>query len=113
MLSLLNSFLCIYTPREYNATILNTEPVGEEILMVVARDSDSGSYGSVTYRLRSGNSEGLFAINSRTGLITVAGSLAASRGKGYVSNGTFLKGQSLIQIINSAMKLFAALTVQR
>jgi protocadherin Fat 4 len=71
----------VHTPREYNATILNTEPVGEEILMVAARDSDSGSYGSVTYRLRSGNSEGLFAINSRTGLITVAGSLAASRGK--------------------------------
>jgi hypothetical protein len=75
----------VHIPREYNATILNTEPVGEEILMVAARDSDSGSYGSVTYRLRSGNSEGLFAINSRTGLITVAGSLAASRGKENLS----------------------------
>jgi hypothetical protein len=81
--------------------------------MVAARDSDSGSYGSVTYRLRSGNSEGLFAINSRTGLITVAGSLAASRGEETLSNGRLLKGQSPIQIINSARKLFAALTIQK
>jgi hypothetical protein len=70
--------------------------------MVAARDSDSGSYGSVTYRLRAGNSEGLFAINSRTGLITVAGSLAASRGKeGNLTHGRFLEGQSSIQIITT------------
>jgi hypothetical protein len=68
-------------PREYNATILNTESVGEEVVMVMARDRDSDNYGQLSYSIASGNSEGFFSINSQTGLITVARSLAAAQGK--------------------------------
>ena len=67
--------------REYNATILNTEPAGEEILMVGARDRDSGTFGELSYRISAGNREGFFTISSQTGLITIARSLAAAQGR--------------------------------
>jgi Cadherin domain len=67
--------------REYNATILNTESVGEEVLMVGARDRDSSIYGQISYSITAGNREGFFNINRQTGLITVASSLANAQGK--------------------------------
>jgi hypothetical protein len=52
--------------------------------MVAARDRDSGSFGDISYRISGGNSENLFTIDSRTGLLTIARSLAATLGKSFI-----------------------------
>ncbi|GBP84754.1 Protein dachsous [Eumeta japonica] len=61
-----------FTARDYNVSlregrISSTEPV----VAVSALDADSGRYGTVTYRIVSGNERELFSINKDSGEIFV------------------------------------------
>ncbi|XP_034242049.1 cadherin-related tumor suppressor [Thrips palmi] len=47
------------------------EPVGATILTVQADDADPGPNGDVRYSISGGNAQGLFAVNPRTGVVTI------------------------------------------
>lgn len=64
----------IFYPREYNVslrealTISSTTPV----IAVVASDLDSGQFGTVSYRIVSGNEAGIFRIDRSSGEIFIS-----------------------------------------
>ena len=41
---------------------------------------DSGKWGEITYSIEQGNNEGLFGLDAKTGVLTVARSLADTKG---------------------------------
>ena len=41
---------------------------------------DSGKWGEITYSIEQGNNEGLFGLDGKTGVLTVARSLADTKG---------------------------------
>lgn len=62
-------------PPQYQASKLETLPVGSEVLRVTATDKDSGTNGQVSYRIESANPPGYFGIGERNGSIYVQKSL--------------------------------------
>ncbi|CAG5119876.1 unnamed protein product, partial [Candidula unifasciata] len=78
--------ICIYVlddnnhnPVVINAPFIVTVPetlsVGSVFLTIAAEDLDSGVFGTVSFTIISGNSEGKFALNSKTGAVTLVASL--------------------------------------
>lgn len=61
-----------FYPGHYHATIPDNSGIGTSVLTVVASDSDEGNNAEVTYGIESG-SDGLFAVGSRSGVVTVIG----------------------------------------
>lgn len=62
-------------PNNKSVTISGQTPVGHEIAVINATDPDSGLNGRLFYRALNGNSNGMFAIDNSSGVITVAKSL--------------------------------------
>lgn len=62
----------IFYPSEYNVSLRETT-IGQStpVVSVVASDLDSERYGSVSYRIVSGNEAGIFRIDRLTGEIFV------------------------------------------
>lgn len=70
----------IFYPSEYYVEVPETAGVGYTVLAVTASDSDSGDNGAVSYRLlQEGSSSPRFAIDSASGVISVAASLPTSQ----------------------------------
>ncbi|XP_018562347.1 cadherin-87A [Anoplophora glabripennis] len=63
----------VFTAREYNASIDENSPNGTFIVEVKAKDLDADEYGEVSYSLTGEHSEN-FAIDNKTGYVTVANS---------------------------------------
>jgi len=65
----------IFYPRKYNVSLRegggSSSSSSSPVVVVVATDLDSGRYGSITYRIVSGNEAGLFRIDSESGEIFV------------------------------------------
>lgn len=64
----------IFYPREYNVSLRETATTGSSstsVVSVVATDLDSGRFGSVSYRIVSGNEAGIFRIDRITGEIFI------------------------------------------
>ncbi|XP_038610978.1 protocadherin-23 [Tachyglossus aculeatus] len=59
----------VFNPTSYVTSISGHTQPGSEILNVIARDKDSGVYGTVTYELVPGELSSLFTIDSSTGII--------------------------------------------
>lgn len=55
--------------------IMEDEPAGYPMLHVIATDDDSGDNGKVTYIINSGNTEGRFALDYGTGVLSIVKSL--------------------------------------
>ncbi|XP_038055209.1 protein dachsous-like [Patiria miniata] len=62
------------------------EPVGYPILHIHASDADLGENARLVYEIKSGNEEGKFAIESITGLLSIAHSLDHEHERLYVLN---------------------------
>lgn len=63
----------IFYPREYNVSLRETETIGStSIAAVVATDADSGRFGSISYRIVSGNEAGIFRIDRVSGEIFIS-----------------------------------------
>ncbi|KAI8034953.1 hypothetical protein M5D96_012300 [Drosophila gunungcola] len=67
----------VFYPREYNVSLREssngpTQASSAPIVAVVATDSDSGSFGQVSYRIVAGNEAGIFRIDRASGEIFVA-----------------------------------------
>ncbi|XP_066303811.1 protocadherin Fat 4-like isoform X2 [Branchiostoma lanceolatum] len=59
----------VFVRETYTTNVTEDTPGGYLILQVTASDEDVGSNSDITYSIRSGNSDDVFSINSRTGEI--------------------------------------------
>lgn len=69
-----NDNVPIFYPTEYNVSLreANTASPSMPIVSVVASDLDSDRFGTVSYRIVSGNEAGIFRIDRHTGEIFVS-----------------------------------------
>jgi protocadherin-16/23 len=68
----------VFYPAQYDVNLEQNSASGTEIVAVHATDGDSGVFGTLTYRITSGNTQALFAIDASTGVIRLQRSLSAS-----------------------------------
>ncbi|XP_030634016.1 protocadherin-16 [Chanos chanos] len=52
-------------------SVMEDQPVGFVVLHIMARDTDLGENGRVSYQILSGNSEGKFSLNPNTGSLSI------------------------------------------
>ncbi|KAK1343210.1 LOW QUALITY PROTEIN: hypothetical protein QTO34_015987, partial [Cnephaeus nilssonii] len=64
-----------FSQSHMSATIPESHSVGAVVRTVSARDRDAAMNGLIRYSISSGNEEGIFAINSSTGVLTLAKAL--------------------------------------
>lgn len=64
-----------FSQSHMSATIPESHSIGAIVRTVSARDRDTAMNGLVRYSISSGNEEGIFAINSSTGILTLAKAL--------------------------------------
>ena len=61
-----------FSQNDYNISISENTPVGEEVLQVEATDQDAGLNGALMFAIVAGNSLGHFTINASSGSILVS-----------------------------------------
>uniref|UniRef100_A0A8C7Q869 Protocadherin-15 n=1 Tax=Oncorhynchus mykiss TaxID=8022 RepID=A0A8C7Q869_ONCMY len=66
----------------YNVNVYTDIQPGETVLQLTALDADEGPNGLVTYKILAGN-QGHFAINNRSGVITVMPGISLAVGRSY------------------------------
>lgn len=64
-----------FSPVSYSKQVAEDVDVGSVITTVIATDRDSGINARLTYSITQGNNDGLFVINSTSGVISVAKNL--------------------------------------
>ncbi|XP_040330360.1 protocadherin Fat 4 isoform X2 [Herpailurus yagouaroundi] len=64
-----------FSQSHMSATIPESHSIGAIVRTVSARDRDAAMNGLIRYSISSGNEEGIFAINSSTGILTLAKAL--------------------------------------
>uniref|UniRef100_A0A8C9BCN7 Protocadherin Fat 4 n=1 Tax=Phocoena sinus TaxID=42100 RepID=A0A8C9BCN7_PHOSS len=64
-----------FSQSHMSATIPESHSIGAIVRTVSARDRDTAMNGLIKYSISSGNEEGIFAINSSTGVLTLAKAL--------------------------------------
>ena len=57
----------IFYPASYSFNLAPSSQQGTEVAVVKATDSDSGTFGTVTYSISGGNSQGYFGIRETSG----------------------------------------------
>ena len=57
----------IFYPASYSFNLAPSSQQGTEVAVVKATDSDSGTFGTVTYSISGGNSQGYFGIGETSG----------------------------------------------
>ncbi|XP_066601612.1 cadherin-23 [Prorops nasuta] len=67
-----------------NITVMENAKIGTEIIVIQAKDADSGDYGKITYLLDRMSSQGKFAIHPESGSLTVADNLDWETTHSYV-----------------------------
>lgn len=88
-----NDNLPVFYPVVYNISLREGEP--GPVAQVAATDKDSGRFGSLTYRLVSGNDAGIFKVDKKTGELWVARPEAVQRGRTYRVNVSATDGGGL------------------
>lgn len=64
-----------FSQSQISATVPESLAVGTAIRTLSARDKDKEMNGLITYSITSGNDKGLFTLNSKTGVLSLANSL--------------------------------------
>ena len=57
----------VFYPASYSFNLAPNSQQGTEVAVVMATDDDSGTFGTVSYSISSGNSEGYFGIGESSG----------------------------------------------
>nr|KAI8729748.1 protocadherin Fat 4-like [Biomphalaria glabrata] len=70
-----NNHSPVFTSTSYSVSLPESFPLNQEFLITKANDLDSGSFGTVSYTITSGNSANLFFINTYSGSLSLSGSL--------------------------------------
>jgi protocadherin Fat 1/2/3 len=65
----------IFNQVSFSARIREDAKIGDEIIPVIANDLDSNVNGEISYYIERGNRHKQFAINEKTGYISVSGLL--------------------------------------
>ncbi|XP_062909211.1 protocadherin Fat 1 [Mobula hypostoma] len=86
-----------FTSPAYKGSIIESAPLGSEVLQVTAVDKDTGMNAEVTYSIQSGNSGNMFDIDPASGKITVAKKLDQAV-KGFYSLTVKAKDQGYPQL---------------
>lgn len=60
-----------FSPRFYQASVLENTAINTNVLRVIATDPDEGTNGLVTFSILSGNTNGTFTIDNSTGFLSV------------------------------------------
>ncbi|XP_030594549.1 protocadherin Fat 2 isoform X2 [Archocentrus centrarchus] len=96
----LDDYQPVFLSSEYTAQLPESSAVGSEVLSVSALTRDGGGPDPIVYRIISGNEDGRFLLDSRTGLMTLVApldfevsreyylSVEGSRGKSSLSDVT-------------------------
>ncbi|CAH0554100.1 unnamed protein product, partial [Brassicogethes aeneus] len=74
----------MFTQQSYHARIKEDALIGDKILQVTASDSDSDRNGAVTYSIIRGDNNNQFAIDEKTGYLSVAKELDRESVSSYV-----------------------------
>jgi len=61
-----------FSQSQFSATVPESLVVGTAIRTLSARDKDKEMNGLITYNITSGNGEGVFSLNSKTGVLSLA-----------------------------------------
>ncbi|XP_029020737.1 protocadherin Fat 4 isoform X2 [Betta splendens] len=61
-----------FSQSQISATVPESLAVGTAIRTLSARDKDKDTNGLITYNINAGNDKGLFALNSKTGVLSLA-----------------------------------------
>ncbi|KAF2353703.1 Cadherin, partial [Trinorchestia longiramus] len=61
-----------FTQQAYTGRVSEGAPLGEYVAQLSAHDADSGDNGRLAYSITGGNEGGHFAVNARTGALTLA-----------------------------------------
>uniref|UniRef100_F6Q2B1 Cadherin domain-containing protein n=1 Tax=Ornithorhynchus anatinus TaxID=9258 RepID=F6Q2B1_ORNAN len=91
----------VFNPTSYVTSISGHTQPGSEILNVIARDKDSGMYGTVTYELVPGELSSLFTIDSSTGIIYLVSVLQHLESTSVSLTVSARDGGGLFSVINA------------
>ncbi|XP_038113282.1 fat-like cadherin-related tumor suppressor homolog isoform X3 [Culex quinquefasciatus] len=72
-----------FTSKHYFASVPEINSVGSEILKVLATSKDTGINAEINYSIIGGNEHRKFAMNNRTGILSLADTLDYERAKDY------------------------------
>ena len=73
----------VFSPQQFATQILENATAGTILLHVLAKDSDSGLNGAVSYAITSGDDSGHFTVGTQDGAIELLGSLDRETTAGY------------------------------
>lgn len=61
----------LFDKPTYSASIDEDAPTGSSVVTVFATDADTGNNSEITYDIKTGNEEGMFKLDDKTGEITL------------------------------------------
>lgn len=67
-----------------NLSIYENQPIGTQIAVIEANDADSGDYGKITFLIDRLSSQGKFAIDPETGVLSVADKIDREKKSSYM-----------------------------
>lgn len=82
----INRYSPVFLNNSFQFSLLEDVPLGYLVTTFSATDQDSGLNGQVRFSITGGNEAGLFALDSTTGRLTVAGSLDYEKQHAYMLN---------------------------
>ncbi|XP_020292424.1 cadherin-related tumor suppressor-like, partial [Pseudomyrmex gracilis] len=65
----------VFQQSEYSAVLSELAPIGSFVTSITATDADSGLNAQIFYEVCSGNEQGWFAMDNKTGLVTTVATL--------------------------------------
>ncbi|XP_077984698.1 protein dachsous-like [Glandiceps talaboti] len=95
----------VFYPQTYAVDVSEGSPVGSNVVLVAATDKDSGAFGQVFYQIATGNDDGLFSINYRTGMIHLERQLNRFSASLHQFTVSAIDGGDLTSLINADVSI--------
>ncbi|XP_042348803.1 protocadherin Fat 2 [Plectropomus leopardus] len=99
----LDDYQPVFLSAEYTAQLPESLAVGSEVLSVSALTRDGGGPDPVVYRIVSGNEDGRFLLDSRTGLLTLIAPLDFEVSREYYLSVEGSRGKSSLSDITTVI----------
>ncbi|XP_034739835.1 protocadherin Fat 2 isoform X1 [Etheostoma cragini] len=99
----LDDYQPIFLNSEYTAQLPESLPVGSEVLSVSALTRDGGGPDPIVYRIVSGNEDGRFLLDTRTGLLTLIAPLDFEVSRHYYLSVEGSRGKSSLSDITTVI----------
>ncbi|XP_028272859.1 protocadherin Fat 2 [Parambassis ranga] len=99
----LDDYQPVFLSSEYTAQLPESSPVGSEVLSVSALTRDGGGPDPIMYSIISGNEDGRFLLNSRSGLMTLIAPLDFEVAREYYLSVEGSRGKSSLTDITTVI----------